>query len=283
VGLNLSRAALDASMKYPWPRAPGNGSAGSLPGAQDNGIKFGVYEDDADVAAWVREGAPEGRPCFEAQVMDWSDDVAYSVHDFEDALTAGHLRLDQLASPTELRAVCELAAGRYCDAQPEELEERFRALCAEPYWPTGVFDNADGSQRGLASLKNLTSELIGRFCRAAELATQQAYGTGPLTRYAADLIVPRAERLECALLKGIAAHYVMGRASHSETQARQREVMTELVHWLCEGAPGALEPVFRSSYQAAADDAARLRVVVDQVASLTDTSAVAWHAALSTV
>ena len=34
------------------------------------------------------------------------------------------------------------------------------------------------------------------------------------------------------------------------------------------------------AWRQAPDDAARLRVVVDQVASLTDEQAVAWHAAL---
>jgi predicted deoxyguanosinetriphosphate triphosphohydrolase len=268
VGLNLTRATLDAAMKYPWSRDAGGG-------------KFGVYDDDAEVAAWARERAPQARrPCFEAQVMDWSDDVAYSVHDLEDALIAGHARLPQLADPVELGAVCTRAAQWYCDAEPAEpaeIEERFRVLRAEPYWPRDY----DGSQRALAALKNLTSELIGRLCRAAERATREAYGDGPLTRYAADLIVPRAERLECAALKGIAAHYVMGRASHEETQARQREVITELARGLADGAPGSLEPVFQTTFKAAQSDAARLRVIVDQVASLTDTSATAWHEALT--
>jgi dGTPase len=261
-GLNLTRAALDAAVKYPWPRnTPGKGS------------KYGVYEDDRPVFDWIREGAPGRRPCFEAQVMDWSDDVAYSVHDLEDGLHAGHVRLGALADPAERRSVCALTAKWYCDADEAELEERFTALLAEPYWPT-VYD---GTLRTLAALKNLTSELIGRFCRAAEEATGEAYGYGPISRYSADLVVPRAQRLECALLKGVAAHYVMGRASHGRVQARQREIVAELAAALAAGAPDVLDPVFRDAYVEARDDAARLRVIVDQVASLTDTAALDRH------
>ena len=98
-GLNLTRATLDATLKYPWLAA-----AGDAPG------KFGAYGDDAAVFGWIREGAPAGRVCFEAQVMDWADDVAYSVHDLEDGLHAGVIRLDQLRDPAER------AAGRRADA-----------------------------------------------------------------------------------------------------------------------------------------------------------------------
>ena len=169
--------------------------------------------------------------------------------------------------------MCELTTTLYCDAEVAELEERFEVLLAEPYWPRAY----DGSLRALAALKNLTSELIGRFCRAAEDATREAYGSGPLTRYNGDLIVPRAQRLECALLKGIAARYVMGRASHGQTQAVQREIVAELADVLARRAPDVLDPVFQAFHEEACDDAARLRVIVDQVASLTDTAALAWH------
>lgn len=260
VGLNLTRATLDAAMKYPWPQA------GAVNG------KFGVYDDDMDAARWIREGAPAGRTCFEAQVMDWSDDVAYSVHDLEDALVAGHVDFARLADPTERRLVAATAVKLYCpDAGLAELETRFTTLLAEPYWP----DRYDGTPRSLAALKNLTSTLIGRFCLAAEAATRAAHGDRPLTRYAAELIVPRAQRLENALLKGITAHYVW--ISHEEVRARQRTLITELAEMMLAGAPGTLDPGFRAAFVDAADDAARLRAVIDQIASLTDLSAIARH------
>ena len=142
-----------------------------------------------------------------------------------------------------------------------------------PCWPAAH----DGSLASLAALKNLTSQLIGRFCQAAEAATREAYGRGPLARYAADLVVPRSARIECGLLKATTAHYVMNREGVTAIRARQREVLLELVDQLAAAGGSSLEPLFATLWTAAPDDRARLRVIVDQVASLTDTSALIWH------
>jgi dGTPase len=61
---------------------------------------------------------------------------------------------------------------------------------------------------------------------------------------------------------------------------RQREVVTDLVAQLRRRGPGELQPAFREDLAEATSDAERLRVIVDQVASLTDASAVAWQARL---
>ncbi|GAB3459766.1 deoxyguanosinetriphosphate triphosphohydrolase [Streptomonospora sediminis] len=289
-GLNLTRATLDATLKYPWPRDGGGGHGSGLDGpadardgAGDSG-KFNCYPDDLPVFEWIRAGAPPATAgaappiCFEAQVMDWADDVAYSVHDLEDALYAGMIRLPALHSSAERNAVCAVAAGLYTDAGAGELEEVFAELMAEAFWPKEF----SGDLGSLAALKNLTSELIGRLCRSAEQATRAAWGPGPGTRYAADLAVPRRSLLECALLKALTAHYVMARSEAVAYQAREREIIAELVAAVRLGAPATLDGPFRAAYERAPDDAAALRVVIDQVASLTDTSARAWHDRLVT-
>ncbi len=267
VGLNLTRATLDAATKYPWTR-------GEVPGA---GSKFGAYADDREVFEWMRRGEPAGRRCLEAQVMDWADDIAYCVHDVEDALHAGHVTLAQLADPAERAEVVELAADRYAPgAAPAQLSAALDGLRAQPWWPSAY----DGSVRGLAGLKNLTSQLIGRLCGAAEATTRDRFGPDPLTRYAADLVVPDEARLECAVLKAVAAVFVMQRTGQQQTYAEQRVLVHELTAAVLAGAPATLSTEFLADFAAAPDDAARLRVVVDQVASLTDTSAVAWHGRL---
>ncbi|WP_416482280.1 deoxyguanosinetriphosphate triphosphohydrolase [Streptomyces sp. CL12] len=271
VGLNLTRAALDAATKYPWPR----GAHPSDPGSG----KFGVYEDDRPVFDWVRAGAPGTRTCFEAQVMDWSDDVAYSVHDVEDGLHAGHVDPNCLHAEPERQAVFEVAIGRYVpvDTEPAELADALDRLQDAEWWPHGY----DGTAVAQARLKDATSQLIGRFCLAAEGATRAAYGTGRLTRYDARLVVPREARMECAVLKAVADRYVMQRAEQERLRADQRVIVAELAEALTARAPDGLDPQFRALFDGASDDHARKRVIVDQIASLTDASALSLHARLT--
>ncbi|XVV05467.1 deoxyguanosinetriphosphate triphosphohydrolase [Actinosynnema sp. CA-248983] len=263
-GLNLTRACLDAATKYPWPRRAGQ-------------AKFGVYEDDLAVFAWVREGAPDGRRCLEAQVMDWADDVAYSVHDVEDGVLAHRISLSSLGDPEERAAIAELAAKHFSDESVSGLE----AVAAELLTLPVIADltDYDGSLRAQVALKRLTSELVGRFASAAVGATRDQYGDGPLSRYAADLVVPELVAAEVALLKAVAVRYVMSDPERLKMQERQREVVAELVSRLVERAPDALDPAFLPAWESAGDEGARLRVVVDQVALLTDAQAIAWHAA----
>ncbi|MEU6080924.1 deoxyguanosinetriphosphate triphosphohydrolase [Streptomyces sp. NPDC047108] len=271
VGLNLTRAALDAATKYPWPRG-GHPTDPASP-------KFGVYEDDLPLFTWLREGAPDHRQCFEAQVMDWSDDVAYSVHDIEDGLHAGHLDPDLLLAEPERREIVACATARYAPpgTEPDELAEALDRLTDQEWWPHGY----DGSAVAQARLKDATSQLIGRFCLAAEGATRHAYGSGRLTRYAAELVVPRDTRLECAVLKAVADLYVMQRAEQERMRAEQRIILAELAEALSARAPDGLDPQYRALHTAAPDDRERQRVIVDQIAALTDASARGLHARMT--
>ncbi|MDQ1288641.1 MAG: dGTPase [Actinomycetota bacterium] len=265
-GLNLTRASLDACTKYPW--AQGGGPEGTSAG------KFGVYRDDAGVFAWLRAPAPPGRRCVEAQVMDLADDVAYSVHDVEDAIVGGHLDPRALGDADEVARIVEKVRSWYLPDQADgEIAEALERLRAMPAWA----DRFDGGHRALASLKNMTSQLIGRFTGAAEAATRARYGGGRLTRYGADVVVPRPTLAEITVLKGIAVVWVMTVESRQPVYARQREILTDLVAAVGDRSPDVLDPVFAASWREAPDDGARLRVVVDQISSLTDARARAWH------
>jgi dGTPase len=277
-GLNLTRATLDAALKYPWLPGPAT-TAGSAPENVTLHLpaKYGAYQSDVPAFEWIRAAAPDRRRCLEAQVMDWADDVAYSVHDVEDGLQAGLVSLKNLRDPAERSRVAAVALAHYCSpgwaVTAAELESVFAEFMELDCWPRSF----DGGPASLAAAKNLTSELVGRLCQAAEDGTRAAAGPRPLSRYAADLVVPRRQLLECALLKAVAAHYVMTRRDAMAEQAREREVVTELALAIERNAPATLDPVFQPAWDGAAADTERRRVIIDQVASLTDISALAWH------
>jgi dGTPase len=262
IGLNLTRSSLDAATKYPWPRA-------------ENLRKFGVYDDDQVIFDWVRTGAPAGAQSFEAQIMDWSDDVAYSVHDFEDALVSGQVKLHDLKN--DLPQIFAVAQESFlADLSRDELDQALANLQQLSCWPASY----DGSHRGLARLKDLASQLVGRFALAAERETRDRYGEGDLTRYQANLVVPRAQRIEVGLLKAIATFYVLNAATSQKRYDDEQILIRELAAALLKGAPSTLESFFLQDWTLATTDAQRLRVVVDQVASLTDPGAIALHSKL---
>ena len=263
MGLNLTRASLDAATKYPWASA-------------ENPRKFGVYDDDVEIFNWVRKGAPAGRKCIEAQIMDWSDDCAYSVHDFEDAIFAGQVTVKNFDSDFEI-LYAEMTTSYGSDATKDEAAAALTRLQQLSCWPVDF----DRSHRSLARLKDTASQLIGRFVLSAELETRKVHGDGPLTRYSANLEIPRDQKIEVDFLKSVAGHYLIGASASQERYAKQQIVIHELVEMLFTAAPKELDPIFEDDWKVATTDAQRLRVVVDQIASLTDPGAYALHAHLS--
>ncbi len=270
VGMNLTRATLDASCKYPW----------SLEEAAPDSSKFGYFSDDADIFRWLRDGAPPRVKCAEAQVMDLSDDIAYSVHDFEDAVVGEFIDPEILTAKSGhsslIRAVSEWAHGAY---QEDELGAAFDRIAGAETWLT----RWDGSRRDQARLKNFTSEMIGRFAGTAIRDTLAAAGSTRLARYGASIVVPREIRAEIAVLKGIVAAFVMESGRRQPTYRRQRELLIELTQTLWESEGTELEPAFAADFRAAGDEATARRAIVDQVASLTDQSAITWYRRLCDV
>jgi dGTPase len=263
VGLNLTRASLDAATKYPWPRAI-------------NPRKFGVYDDDVEIFNWMRQGAPSDRKCIEAQIMDWSDDCAYSVHDLEDAIFVGQVKVGNFERDFDILHK-EMRDGYGSTATKDEAAAALERLQQLSCWPRYY----DGSHRSLARLKDSTSQLIGRFVLAAELETRKVHGNGALRRYEADLVIPREQEVEVDFLKAVAGHYLINAAISQERYAKQQIVIKELVEMLHKHAATSLDSIFVKDWEISSDETARMRIIIDQVASLTDPGAYALHARLS--
>lgn len=312
VGLNLTRACLDAATKYPWPQQQ-TGPDGST----QVRAKFGVYAQDLAVFDWMREGAPAGQRCFEAQIMDWSDDVAYSAHDVEDAVHLGLLSLEKVSSGDGADHVIAVAQQRF-GTDPQQAALALEQVVALPEWVAaasaqaasrttaastsgagalaastwqwgvppsgtdapllpGLRVGTPASREAMAALKNLTSRLIGRFARGVELATREQYGDGDLLRYQAQLVIPAQLRAQCDVLKAVSAIAMMLGPHASARYEQQRQVVQDLVQAFAQSWLRSPDPVAQADLDQAGDESARMRAVVDTVASLTDTSALALH------
>lgn len=260
-GLNLTRATLDAICKYPWAKGEG-------PDRKKSMRKYGVYEDDREVFDWMRLGAPSEQRCLEAQVMDFSDDVAYSVHDLEDAVVTGRCDI----SAIDVDEVVE-ATTHWYGGDEESLKEAFSRLRRLPFW----VDEYTDSYRARAAMKDLTSQLIGRFCSSVVDATRKVYGQDQLGRYRASLVIPAHTLNEVLFLKGVAVRYVMEPREEEPVYYQQRTLLFDLVDALYNAGPDSLEAPFAEEWRASSEEG-RLRAVIDQVACLTDLSAEQWHA-----
>ena len=269
LGLNLTRAALDAACKYPWARS----SAVYDDGGGARSRKFGVYEDDLPVFEWLRIGAPTRQKSIEAQVMDFADDVAYSVHDYEDAIVEGFIKLDEISSiGNRKQLIDDMLVWAGSSQNRDDLDAALSRLQNLEEWLVAF----DGSDRAHGDLKNLTSALIGSFVSRAVDATSERY-SGLLTRYRANVVVPDEVRSEIAVLKGLVSSFLMSHESRRSYYENQRELLTELADALLAANGQELDSYCSLAWAGATDEESKHRVIVDQVACLTDQAAINLH------
>jgi len=256
LGLNLTRATLDAATKYPWK------FDGKNP-------KFGYYQEDKEIFDWVRLEVKSQGKVFEAQVMDIADDIAYSVHDIEDAIYGKHFSPLALDSEPEFREVVKLAAKEYASEIDESiLSKALNSLINQSWWVKSF----TATQVDMASLKNMTSHLIGKFTEEIEQATKSGNKENNLTRYNANLIVPLDTKAQIAVLKSVVNLFVMQRKGAAENYAKEQDLILSIVDGL-QNNPLKLDPQFKQQYDNAESSKEAKRAVIDQVASLTDSSA----------
>lgn len=262
-GLDLTRATLDALLKYPWQRA----SAGHR---QE---KFGAYDSEEDQLRWARSlhQAGDSNKGLEAELMDWADDVAYSVHDLEDFYRVGMIPLDRLATPhaPERQRFEESAFARIRAKYPawatreHELRSAFGDLLLLGSFE-GPFDDSRGARE---HLHNFSSTLITRYLAAISLAQP-----GPDAR---TVIIDQSAQAEVLMLKQLTWQYVVDNPALAIEQHGQRRIIAHLFATYAAAAEESrARKLFPKAWQerltSATSAAQRLRTVADFIASLTE-------------
>jgi dGTPase len=273
-GLNLTRASLDAACKYPWSKQEGKPEPGA-----DQSVKFGYYQDDKQVFDFIRLHSVGNRKCIEAEVMDFADDVAYSVHDFEDAIVGGFVDLKEIESNSNHEDLFDKIlhwSGEGLTA--DQIAGAFDRLRQNQYW----LKSYSASMADQGTLKNLTSALIGSFVSRTTAQTEIASASEYLVRYQGSVVVPEDVRAEIAVLKGTVSTYLMNQEKRQPFYQWQRAILTELADALLAANGKHLDNYCQDAWGKAKTDEQKQRVIVDQVASLTDVSALSLHHQLVT-
>ena len=225
----------------------------------------------------MRDRAPEDAPkCLEAQVMDWADNVAYSVHDVEDGPESD--RSTCVCSPTTTPApswgLLGESHGMGGGLSADDLMSAAVRLSELPV--VAAIGKYDATLAASVELKKLTSELVGRFASAAIAATRAEGGPRPPRplhrRPAGSGVVAR---------RGCGAEGA-GAAGHLSDPGLWRFRAASANDppgggLALGGAPASLDPIFVPAFNAADDDGGRLRVVIDQIASFTEGRWSGWN------
>ncbi|MEO6867722.1 MAG: dGTP triphosphohydrolase [Gaiellales bacterium] len=261
LGLDLTRATLRATMKYPWSEATA---------VANDAEKFGVYDNtfDLEYLDWLWDGAPDqAARNLATEIMEAADDIAYAVHDIEDGTWAKLIPIDQIVQlePWALEKIAAMAErrnpGMFTDPAREveaEIGDIFGKL-SDAKWARGPFDRSRRSEGGLKS-----------FCSALTDDMLRAVTEGGTLTWAENQ--PVQHRI--AVLKAIFWVWLIEPPELVMRRHGQRRIIRELFE-------GYLDEPRMLPYQDEwrrldpSDRRSHVRFVADHVASMTDNYA--WH------
>lgn len=270
LGLDLTRATLASVLKYPWLRDHEDDKKRG---------KWSAYRSEEKDFLWAREFHPGDGKTAEAELMDWADDIAYSVHDLEDFHRVGVIPWWSILKDGHRDSLVAQVVTNWFGA-PSDAAARMRsaldriALLIRGY-PLITDEPYDGSREQRRHLRNFTSKLIGRFIQATKIAAPGATRAVSIERFAED---------EVRLLKHLARHYVIGLPALKAQQYGQRRIVSDLFEiFRSEGAAGNLElfpPRLRYIWEDLSGDGPA-RLAADCVAALTENEANRLHRRLT--
>jgi dGTPase len=264
-GLDLTRATLNAILKYPWVRG----------GVGAKKKKWGAYSTEIDDFKWARRGFEhDDRQSAEAALMDIADDIAYSVHDMADFFRAGKLPLDRLVTT-------DFERDRFFDhitkKHPDQANQLIKVAGAmfDEDLPLYIDQPFNGSISQRSKVKSLTSLLIGRYVSDVELQIPKD-DSETTTKFRDE-----AYRDEIAVLKELTWCYVIADNSLGLQQLGQRKIIQGLFKAFRDAVDKESWHLFPRSMRAQLEsldpDGGPIRVVTDLIAGMDEEQAASTY------
>ena len=272
-GLNLTRATLAACLKYPWLRDE------NVPTRLK---KWGAYKAEQRAFAFAREHFSHSYKTVEAEIMDWADDVAYSVHDLEDFHRCGVIPwMSIFAEDKSHRTEIVNRATKNWFAHPNDARdkldaafERLTKYLLGPY--SSLFSSQyEGTREQRQQLRTMTSDLIGRYSAALKLKEPEAANDGcPLVN------INDEEQEEVKILKQITRDYITSHPSLVAQQKGQERIIYNLFDMIYKDADHRPPRYLPKRLHYLWDDdifVSKARAASDCISSLTEAEVVGLH------
>ena len=215
-GLNLTRATLNASLKYPWTKAHQEDEYKSK--------KYGVYDSEKEIFEWVREYTSFDSPNLEAQIMDFADDIAYSIHDFEDFFRAGLIPVVELSNIRESREPFKeyfFNENKHKNYKESEVEKNLNYIFETLFIYCPV--KYTGKPDQLAKLKQFSSRLISSNVRES-LSLQDENGVNSKLK-----IFPNSKMI-IDILKYLTRYYVIDHHNLATEQEGYKRIIEKIFY-----------------------------------------------------
>jgi dGTPase len=265
-GLDLTRATLAAILKYPWLKGQNKKKAN----------KWGAFKSETDDFDFARELGPikKFHRTVEADLMDWADDVTYSVHDVEDFFRAGRIPMHLLArrqDNVERNHFFEDVYRRRTDEKEffvrPDLEEAFENLLTS-FWR--IDEPYTGTKKQRSKLRRFTAQLIHRYINGVSLEAASK-----------RVNINQEFKKEVAILKELTWTYVIEAPALALQHEGQKVVIQRLFEVFAEAANSAktwsLFPAYYRDQLEAASSTDRIRTVIDLIAGMTEPQAIATY------
>jgi dGTPase len=227
-GLDLTRATLNATIKYPWIcyRTEKESAEEEDSKFKKRRKKYSVYDLDFPAFEFAREhfeDAEVEQQTLEASIMEFADDVTYSVHDLEDFYLAGLIPLDVLVGNSY-----EFQKLFVTWLNSLKVEDHKKLINAEDHgnilynFLDRLYSSeyAPGSVEQLSYVKQVTSGLIQRYIKSVSVVIEDEK----------RLSLKRSEQchIELEFLQFIVRKYVILNPRLATQQAGQKRIIREL-------------------------------------------------------